>query len=95
MDRLLAAQLTSRYKFTMYPSPSAPLPLLRNEELILLRAEANVGLGRIDEATRRLEGLLHDLLGHTDTKTTEIYLQAIGQERRNLVMQAWSVDGQI
>lgn len=22
-------------------------------------------------------------------KTTEIYLQAIGQERRNLVMQAW------
>ena len=33
--------------------------------------------------------VLRDLLGHTDTKTTEIYLQAIGQERRNLVMQAW------
>ena len=33
--------------------------------------------------------VLRDLLGHTDTKTTEIYLQAIGDERRNLVMQAW------
>lgn len=33
--------------------------------------------------------VLRDLLGHTDTKTTEIYLQAVGQERRQLVMQAW------
>lgn len=33
--------------------------------------------------------VLRDLLGHTDTKTTEIYLQAIGYERRHLVMQAW------
>lgn len=34
--------------------------------------------------------VLRDLMGHTDTKTTEIYLQAIGDEKRKLVMQAWS-----
>jgi len=34
--------------------------------------------------------VLRDLLGHSDTQTTEIYLQAIGYEKRNLVMQAWA-----
>lgn len=33
--------------------------------------------------------ILRDLMGHADTKTTEIYLQAIGTEKRSLVMQAW------
>ncbi len=33
--------------------------------------------------------LVRDLLGHTDVKTTEIYLQVIGTEKRNLVMAAW------
>jgi len=33
--------------------------------------------------------VLRDLLGHSDTQTTEIYLQAIGYEKRKLVMQAW------
>ena len=34
--------------------------------------------------------ILRDLLGHSDTKTTEIYLQAVGVEKRQLVMQAWN-----
>lgn len=33
--------------------------------------------------------ILRDLMGHSDSKTTEIYLQAVGTEKRNLVMQAW------
>ncbi|MEO8448475.1 MAG: RagB/SusD family nutrient uptake outer membrane protein [Gemmatimonadota bacterium] len=38
------------YKFTNFftggdADPSAPIPIIRNEELILLRAEANLGLG--------------------------------------------------
>ena len=33
--------------------------------------------------------LVRDLMGHSDTKTTEIYLQVIGFEKRRLVMQAW------
>ena len=32
-------------KFTIYDSPSSPIPIIRNEELILLRAEANLALG--------------------------------------------------
>ena len=31
--------------FSHYPSPTSPLTLIRNEELILLRAEANIGAG--------------------------------------------------
>ncbi len=37
--------LTSNYMFTLYESNSAPLPIIRNEDLILLRAEANIRLG--------------------------------------------------
>jgi hypothetical protein len=33
------------WTFQRYNSPSDPVPIIRNEELILLRAEANVGLG--------------------------------------------------
>lgn len=32
--------VTSGFKFTLYDSPGAPVPIVRNEELILLRAEA-------------------------------------------------------
>lgn len=35
---------------TVYNSPSAPIPVIRNEELILLRAEANLGLGNYPAA---------------------------------------------
>jgi hypothetical protein len=34
----------------LYPSPTTPVPIIRNEELILLRAEANIGLGDISGA---------------------------------------------
>ncbi len=40
-----ALGLTSNLKFTMYTSPSAPVPIIRNEELILLRAEAEWAQG--------------------------------------------------
>lgn len=38
--------------FTIYNSPSASIPIIRNEELILLRAEANVGLSNLVAAQR-------------------------------------------
>jgi hypothetical protein len=34
----------------LWPSPSTSVPIIRNEELILLRAEANIGLGNIGPA---------------------------------------------
>jgi len=41
--------ITGTLKFTIYltggqPDPSASIPIIRNEELVLLRAEANIGL---------------------------------------------------
>ncbi len=35
---------TSGYGFNMYPNTDSPVAIIRNEELILLRAEANIGL---------------------------------------------------
>jgi hypothetical protein len=37
-------QLSSDLGWTRYPSPSTPIPIIKREELILLRAEANIGL---------------------------------------------------
>jgi hypothetical protein len=37
--------VTTDVLFTIYTSSSASIPIIRNEELILLRAEANIGLG--------------------------------------------------
>ncbi|HKK08783.1 MAG TPA: RagB/SusD family nutrient uptake outer membrane protein, partial [Gemmatimonadota bacterium] len=36
--------------YRIYSSLTAPVPIIRNEELILLKAEANVGLGNLDAA---------------------------------------------
>ncbi len=35
-----AQSLSSNLKFTLYPDPGSPVPIIRNEELILLKAEA-------------------------------------------------------
>ncbi len=42
--------ITSDKHFTVYPTNTSPVPIIRNEELILLRAEANLGLGNIGAA---------------------------------------------
>ncbi|MCU0649098.1 MAG: RagB/SusD family nutrient uptake outer membrane protein [Gemmatimonadaceae bacterium] len=36
--------------FSLYPDQTTPIPIIRNEELILLRAEANIGLGNFATA---------------------------------------------
>ena len=43
-------QISSDLGWTRYPSPSTPIPLIKNEELILLRAEANIGLANLGAA---------------------------------------------
>ncbi len=49
-DPLTVQDHTSDLTFTIYQSRSSPIPIIRNEELILLRAEANIGLGDIPAA---------------------------------------------
>jgi len=43
-------KLVTTLRFTLYPTSDSPVPIIRNEELILLRAEANIGLERIGAA---------------------------------------------
>jgi hypothetical protein len=38
------------WALNVYKSPTDPVPIIRNEELILLRAEANIGLGNLAAA---------------------------------------------
>lgn len=42
--------LTSDLGWIRYPSPGSPIPIVKKEELLLLRAEANIGLGQVDAA---------------------------------------------
>ncbi|MGH7713151.1 MAG: RagB/SusD family nutrient uptake outer membrane protein [Gemmatimonadaceae bacterium] len=49
-DTLTRENLSSDKIVTVYNSPSAPAAIIRNEELILLRAEANIGLNNLAAA---------------------------------------------
>ena len=42
--------ITTDQLFTIYNSITAPIPIIRNEELILLRAEAHIGMNNINAA---------------------------------------------
>jgi hypothetical protein len=45
-----ADNLSTTLGWIRYTSPSAPIPLIKNEELLLLRAEANIGLNDLATA---------------------------------------------
>jgi starch-binding outer membrane protein, SusD/RagB family len=51
VDERTFQDLKSDQAFAIYPSPTSPVPIIRNEELILLRAEANIRLGNLMAAT--------------------------------------------
>lgn len=44
------AGLTSDLGWARYPDPTSPIPIIRNEELLLLRAEANIQLNNLGTA---------------------------------------------
>jgi starch-binding outer membrane protein, SusD/RagB family len=70
-----AQSLSSNLKFTMYPDPGSPVPLIRNEELILLEAEAKYFTGDVAGALTALNvvrvtsGGLAPLIGTPDAAT--------------------------
>jgi starch-binding outer membrane protein, SusD/RagB family len=49
--------LTSDLGWIRYPSPNSPIPLIKNEELILLRAEANIGLNNLAPAVADIDSV--------------------------------------
>jgi hypothetical protein len=46
-----AGQLSSDLGWIRYTTPSTPIPIIRNEELILLHAEASIGIPDLVTAT--------------------------------------------
>lgn len=45
-----SAGISTALQYSIYPDNNSPIPIIRNEELILLRAEANIGLGNFQAA---------------------------------------------
>ena len=46
--------VASKYIYGMYPSPASPIPIVRNETLVLVRAQIRLGLGDLAGASTLL-----------------------------------------
>ncbi len=86
-----AKGLTSNLVFTLYPSPGSPVALIRNEELLLLRAEAKFFTtdvtGAVDDLNivRQTAGGLPAITG---TPTEDAFITALLYEREfSLLME--------
>jgi len=81
------SDLTSDRSFINYPSPGSPIPLIRNEELILILAEANLGLNNPANAAayvnyiRRTSGKLAPI-ANLDAQSADSILSVILHERQ-------------
>jgi hypothetical protein len=51
----------SGYGFSLYPKSESPIPIIRNEELILLRAEANCAPSTLGQCTGNLAAAIADI----------------------------------
>jgi hypothetical protein len=82
--------LTTDIAFTIYNSLDAPIPIIRNEELILLRAEANIGLGAIPQAASDLNFIRQEsggLTERTGLDATNIMDELVRQRRYSLLFE--------
>ena len=85
--RLVVSGITSDLLFTNLTGPTSPLPVITNEELILVRAEALWGLGRDAEALA-LVNVIRQRAGQlaprasTDFPTREALLREILKQKR-------------
>ena len=81
---------TADHGFTLYPSTDSPVPIIRNEELILLRAEANIGLGNLGVAKQDIN-LIRTTSGglapRSDLNATNILDELLKQKRYSLLFE--------
>ena len=84
---------SSTWGFTRYVSPTAPVPIIRNEELILLRAEANLGLNNLTEAatyinfTRRTAGGLAPIVNLAAQSKDSVLTVLLKEKRYSLLFE--------
>jgi hypothetical protein len=87
-----AQDLSSTLQFSLYPGPDSPVPLIRNEELILLRAEALHFTGNLEGASaaldliRTVSGGLLPLAGAERTPDDATFITQLLYERRYSLM---------
>lgn len=82
--------LTADRAFTIYPTTSTPIPIIRNEELILLRAEANFELGNLAEAIDDIDFLRQHSAGlppRTDLTADNFFDELVYQRRYGLLFE--------
>jgi len=82
--------LTSDHTFKIYPSKDSPVPIIRNEELILLRAEANIGLNDVSTAATDINFIRTTsggLAPRTDLDSTNVLDELLKQKRYSLLFE--------
>ncbi len=74
----------------LYPSPFSPVAIIRNEELILLRAEANIGLGNVSGAAQDINFIRVNsggLAQRNDLNAGNILDELLDQKRYSLLFE--------
>ncbi|HLL52738.1 MAG TPA: RagB/SusD family nutrient uptake outer membrane protein [Myxococcaceae bacterium] len=82
--------LTSGHQFRLYPTNTSPVPIIRNEELILLRAEALIHTGQVPEAADLLNLIRTrsgGLPGRGDLTANNILDELLRQRRYSLLFE--------
>jgi hypothetical protein len=76
--------LTSQYDVWVYTSPTAPLPIIRNEELILINAEINIWQNNLAAAIASLNVIRkgHGLGNYAGASTTAALTDELLKQRR-------------
>ena len=82
--------LTGEYAQTVSSSSTAPFPIIRNEELILNRAEANVGLGNYSAAQTDVN-IIRNAAGLTDVTldANNALEEVLKQKRYSLFLEGF------
>ncbi len=82
--------LTSQYAQTVSVSSTDPFPIIRNEELILLRAEANVGLGDYSAAENDVNFIRNAAgLGNVSLNANNALDEVLKQKRYSLFLEGY------
>lgn len=82
--------ITTDKAFIIYRSNSAPIPIIRNEELILLRAEVDFQLNSIGNATTNINFIRQSsggLVARTDLDAGNILDEIVFQRRYSLLFE--------
>lgn len=76
--------VASKYIYGMYPNPASPIPIIRNETLVLVRAQIRLGLGDYPGALALLNDVRTQVGGLTPTSASTYHdvLYALMREQQ-------------